>query len=204
MHSEGRHLQELLAAIGEPSRFQIVFELASRERHVSDLAEAIGLSQSCTSRHLQALERAGVVQTRRAGKRVMASLAADRESVVGLFEWLGLGSANSRNKEVPGRTGGRDARHEVPQDAPPRPGSAPTPEQESSPGRAGKTRRGAGVRPGHAPDASRPSRADRPARSPAEVPPHGAPDASGTPAQASTESPGPRPLRRGDLEDFLL
>jgi DNA-binding transcriptional ArsR family regulator len=118
MQHEAQHPQRLLAALGDPSRFRIVLELSAKERHVSDLAETIGLSQSCTTRHLQALERAGLVRTRRAGKRVMASLEAG-EAAAGLLDWV-RSRLGIEATEEPGRTGGKDARHEVPQDAPPR------------------------------------------------------------------------------------
>ena len=45
--------------------------LSGVERSVSQLARAVRLSQSCTTRHLQALERAGLVKGVRDGKRVV-------------------------------------------------------------------------------------------------------------------------------------
>jgi DNA-binding transcriptional ArsR family regulator len=119
MDSGAQRLQQLLAAVGETSRFQIVLELARRERHVSDLAKAIGLSQSCTTRHLQALERSGAVRTRRAGKRVVAALALQSPDVARLMQWLDAGLEADAPLQ-PGRTGGTDARRKIPQDAPPR------------------------------------------------------------------------------------
>jgi DNA-binding transcriptional ArsR family regulator len=61
-----------LAALAPPRRFALmVLLLSGLDRSVSQLAEAVGLSQSCTTRHLQALERAGLVKGFRDGKRVV-------------------------------------------------------------------------------------------------------------------------------------
>jgi DNA-binding transcriptional ArsR family regulator len=86
------HLHRRLAAIAHVSRLRIALALAARERHVSELAEVIGLSQSCTTRHLQALVRDGVVACRRSGKRVLARLRLDDPEVRGLIAWLRPGA----------------------------------------------------------------------------------------------------------------
>ncbi|MFI5010353.1 MAG: ArsR/SmtB family transcription factor [Solirubrobacterales bacterium] len=195
MDSVAKRLQQLLAAVGEPSRFQIVLELARRERHVSDLAKAIGLSQSCTTRHLQALERAGAVQTRRFGKRVVASLALQAIEVSRLLQWLRAGTELDAYAQ-PGRTGGTEARPELPQDAPPR----QVRRSARTPGRATRVRTS---RPPAPPTGSRagPQRSTGAGR---EDRPHAGPGASDTPPVTDPDSPrSPRPPRP-DLEDFLL
>ena len=48
---------------------------------MTDLARQVGLSQSCTSRHLQALLRQGLVQRSRDGKRVMFRIDHDEPLV---------------------------------------------------------------------------------------------------------------------------
>jgi DNA-binding transcriptional ArsR family regulator len=173
MDSVAQRLQQLLAAVGEPSRFQIVLELARREQHVSELAGGIGLSQSCTTRHLQALERAGAVRTRRFGKRVVASLALQAIEVARLLQWLRAGMEQDAYAE-PGRTGGTEARPQLPQDAPPR-----------------QARRSQG-------DARTPGIA------PSKVRAHAGADASVTPRPAGPEAPRSPRQRPPDLEDFLL
>ena len=56
-------LQDALAVLAAPKRFDLlVLMLAGERRSVSQLAEAVRLSQSCTTRHLQALARAGLVK----------------------------------------------------------------------------------------------------------------------------------------------
>jgi DNA-binding transcriptional ArsR family regulator len=88
MNDATQLIRRQLAAIGHVSRFRIVLALCERERHVSDLAEALGLSQSCTTRHLQVLEGAQVIHTRRSGKRVLAALALEVPEVAQVVAWL--------------------------------------------------------------------------------------------------------------------
>jgi DNA-binding transcriptional ArsR family regulator len=85
----GRELRNvrLLACLGEPSRFRLIAELAARERCVTDLARAVRLSQSCTTRHLQALERAGLVEGKRDGKRVVFRVRSESPDVASLVSW---------------------------------------------------------------------------------------------------------------------
>jgi DNA-binding transcriptional ArsR family regulator len=69
-------LQAVLAVLAAPRRFDLLLlMLAGANRSVSQLAEAVGLSQSCTTRHLQALARAGLVAGARDGKRVVFRVA---------------------------------------------------------------------------------------------------------------------------------
>jgi DNA-binding transcriptional ArsR family regulator len=197
MDSGAQRLQQLLAAVGEPSRFQIVLELARRERHVSDLAGTVGLSQSCTTRHLQALERAGVVRTQRAGKRVMAALALLEPEVARLLQWL-RDAMELDAYAQPGRTGGTEARRDLPQDAPPRQARRRRTADPGARARAQSPRRA-----GAAPALARgvPAGPERPIR---EDRPHGAPGASDTPPSDPRESSGSPRQRPDDLEDFLL
>lgn len=87
MNDRHREQHALLASLGAPSRFRIALCLLEGDRCVGDLATAIGLSQSCTTRHVQALERNGVVRSRRDGKRVLVALELAR---AGLAEVLGM------------------------------------------------------------------------------------------------------------------
>jgi DNA-binding transcriptional ArsR family regulator len=69
-------LHGALSALAAPRRFDLLLlMLAGHDRSVSQLAEAVGLSQSCTTRHLQALARAGLVKGVRDGKRVVFRIA---------------------------------------------------------------------------------------------------------------------------------
>ena len=65
-------LHRALAVLAPPKRFQLMLLLLSGpDRSVSQLARAVRLSQSCTTRHLQSLARAGLVRRQRDGKRVL-------------------------------------------------------------------------------------------------------------------------------------
>ena len=77
----------LMACLGEPSRFQLVRALIGGARCVTDLAAEVGLSQSCTTRHLQALERRSVVRGTRDGKRVLYRIRNDRADLMPLIAW---------------------------------------------------------------------------------------------------------------------
>src|SRR5262252_2735225 len=76
MHNDPQALHQALAALAPPRRFELlVLLMAGVDRSVSQLAEAVGLSQSCTTRHLQSLARAGLVNGLRDGKRVVFRIA---------------------------------------------------------------------------------------------------------------------------------
>jgi rhodanese-related sulfurtransferase len=70
-------------ALGNGHRAEIVDVLAQGERSVDDLAVEIGQSVANTSQHLQVLAQAGLVQSRRAGTRVIYRPAS--EGVVDLW-----------------------------------------------------------------------------------------------------------------------
>lgn len=72
-------LQPRLRALADPSRFRILNLLRAGGRCVGEVAESVGLSQSCTTRHLQVLVRAGLVRREPRGRqvRVMLSERAD-------------------------------------------------------------------------------------------------------------------------------
>ena len=89
MNDRHRELQSLLATLGHASRFRITLLLGERERSVGELAHAVGLSQSCTTRHDQAHERAAIVRTRRDGKRVLVTLVRERPALATLLGLLG-------------------------------------------------------------------------------------------------------------------
>lgn len=80
-------IRRLMSCLGEPSRFELVRLLARGERCVTDLAAQVGLSQSCTTRHLQALQREGLAEGRRDGKRVLFHLLAEEPQVADLIAW---------------------------------------------------------------------------------------------------------------------
>ena len=73
-------------ALGNPTRLELLDLLAQGPRSVDDLATAIQVGVSTCSAHLQTLREAGLVDTRRDGKRIFYSLAGD--DVIGLWDQL--------------------------------------------------------------------------------------------------------------------
>ncbi|MFC3705926.1 ArsR/SmtB family transcription factor [Devosia honganensis] len=82
------HLAEIAQALGHPNRLELLEALAQGRHSVEELAEQSGMSFANTSRHLQILRRARLVETERRGKHVLYSLAGDAE-VVTLIGALG-------------------------------------------------------------------------------------------------------------------
>lgn len=70
------------AALGSAGRLQILEFVAQGERGVDTLAAMSGLSVANTSKHLQALRQAGLVNARKAGLRVYYTLAGDDVSLL--------------------------------------------------------------------------------------------------------------------------
>lgn len=69
-------MEELLTALADPARWRLVALLAERPRPVGVLARLAGARQPQTTKHLQTLERAGVVTSQRAGQRRVYALRA--------------------------------------------------------------------------------------------------------------------------------
>jgi DNA-binding transcriptional ArsR family regulator len=86
INGDGR-ARRILACLGHRSRFRVVATLLSGDQCVTDLAGQIGLSQSCTTRHLQVLQREGIVEGARSGKRVVFRLCVDEPWITSLIAW---------------------------------------------------------------------------------------------------------------------
>jgi DNA-binding transcriptional ArsR family regulator len=184
--------QRLLACLGDPSRFRVAATLLAGECCVIDLARKIGLSQSCTTRHLQALQREGIVVGTRIGKRVYFRLRWEEPRITGLIEWAM--AARGRRGAMSGAEVHRDETRAGPARAKELP-MASIPRQSGG-GRA----RAAGAEPG-APARDEAAIATEAGDSdPSEV------ASEPAPARGSERgSPGsPARGRADDLEDFLL
>ncbi len=66
---------EQLQVLGQPARLQLVEELLAGPRSPQELAGELGLTQQNVSTHLRVLYGVGVVSRRRAGTRVLYTLA---------------------------------------------------------------------------------------------------------------------------------
>ncbi|MGH2369472.1 MAG: ArsR/SmtB family transcription factor [Chloroflexota bacterium] len=75
---------ETFAALGDPSRAQIVAALLARELSVGELADVVGLTQSATSHHLRLLRDRRLVKFHRHGHQVYYSV--DDVHVAAMFE----------------------------------------------------------------------------------------------------------------------
>lgn len=81
-------LAEIAQALGHAYRLELLELLSQGERSVEDLAARTGLAFANTSRHLQILRRARLVEPRREGKRMLYNLNSSEE-VVPLLRALG-------------------------------------------------------------------------------------------------------------------
>ena len=77
---------EILKALAEPSRFQIIKLLRDGPRPVGDMVKGLGLRQPQVSKHLRVLSKAGLVDVRvDAQRRIYALRPAPLQE---LEEWL--------------------------------------------------------------------------------------------------------------------
>jgi len=81
-------LAEVAQALGHAHRLELLEHLAQGERSVEELSARASLTFANTSRHLQILRRARLVETERRGKHILYRLAGDAE-VVALIKALG-------------------------------------------------------------------------------------------------------------------
>ena len=73
-------------AIAERRRRDILIYLARRERVVSEIVVALGLTQPAVSKHLRVLRMVGLVRARRDGRRIFYRTNA--QSLRGVYDWL--------------------------------------------------------------------------------------------------------------------
>jgi len=68
-------LDSTFAALADPTRRAILARLAESECTVGELAEPFDMSLPAVSKHLRVLERAGLMERRRAGRTFRCALA---------------------------------------------------------------------------------------------------------------------------------
>jgi DNA-binding transcriptional ArsR family regulator len=73
-------------AVAEPRRREILDVLATGERSVNDLVEAVGLAQPQVSKHLRVLREVGVVEVREDGRQRLYRLNAG--ALRPIHEWV--------------------------------------------------------------------------------------------------------------------
>ena len=94
------NLAEVAQALGHAHRLELLEHLAQGVRSVEQLSARAHLTFANTSRHLQILRRARMVETERRGKNILYRLAGDAE-VVALIK--ALGRVGERNVAEIGR-----------------------------------------------------------------------------------------------------
>lgn len=87
-HTIFERLAEVAQALSHAHRLELLERMAQGARSVEDLANSTRLTVANTSRHLQLLRRARLVEAEREGKRIFYRLAGESE-VVGLLKALG-------------------------------------------------------------------------------------------------------------------
>lgn len=70
--------EHICQALADPRRIQILYALDESRRHVSAIAEALGVPQSTVSRHLALLRQRGLVAAEREGAAVYYYLSDPR------------------------------------------------------------------------------------------------------------------------------
>jgi DNA-binding transcriptional ArsR family regulator len=81
-------LNSIFHALGDATRRQMLRELAGGERSVSQLAEPFAISLAAASKHIKALENAGLIRREVRGRTHVCSL--DPGPLASAFEWLGF------------------------------------------------------------------------------------------------------------------
>ncbi len=69
---------EVCQGIADPNRILILYELNAGKKNVSEVAEALGMSQATVSRHLKVLRDRAMVITEREGVHIYYFLADRR------------------------------------------------------------------------------------------------------------------------------
>ncbi len=81
-----RKLDAVFHALGDPTRRRILRDLAAGERTVGQLAEPLDMSLAAASKHIKALESAGLIRREVRGRTHLCRL--DPGPLAGAHEWL--------------------------------------------------------------------------------------------------------------------
>ena len=80
-------LDAIFTALADPTRRAIISRLTKGDASVLELAEPFNISQPAVTKHLNVLERAGLISRRREGQRRPCKLEPNRFAQ--LAEWIG-------------------------------------------------------------------------------------------------------------------
>ena len=79
-------LDQVLRALADPTRRDMLRRLAVQERSVGELAEPLDMSLAAASKHIQVLERAGLVEREIQGRTHLCRLSP--QPLAHVAEWL--------------------------------------------------------------------------------------------------------------------
>jgi len=79
-------LDAVFHALGDPTRRHMLRDLAGGERTVGELAEPFSISLAAASKHIKALENAGLIRREVRGRTHLCRL--DPGPLASAFEWL--------------------------------------------------------------------------------------------------------------------
>ncbi|MGW8319076.1 MAG: ArsR/SmtB family transcription factor [Candidatus Promineifilaceae bacterium] len=89
---------DVCQALADPKRILILYALSEKPRHVTALAEDLGIPQPTVSRHLRILRQQSLVTTERDGPSVIYHLADDRViAVLDLMEQIVFDTLTQRS-----------------------------------------------------------------------------------------------------------
>lgn len=75
-------LAELFKIFGDSTRIRILFVLFEHEVNVTDLTEALEMTQSAVSHQLKILKQSKLIKSRREGKQMFYSLADEHVATI--------------------------------------------------------------------------------------------------------------------------
>lgn len=87
MVNQEQRLDQVFAALSDPTRRAIVAQLSSGPKTVSELAEPFDMSLAAVSKHLKVLDRAGLLARQRLGRSIECSL--DAVTLKAAADWIG-------------------------------------------------------------------------------------------------------------------
>src|SRR5688572_2669169 len=86
VESQTHRLDAVFHALGDPTRRRMLHELADGERTVSELAEPFAMSLAAASKHIKALESAGLIHREVRGRTHLCRLAPG--PLASAHQWL--------------------------------------------------------------------------------------------------------------------
>lgn len=86
VESSAYNLDHIFQALSDPTRRSILKKITKRERAVGELAESYSMSLAAVSKHIQSLERAGLITRRRDGS--FSYIKLNPEAMNSADKWL--------------------------------------------------------------------------------------------------------------------